>query len=48
MADGTDKVLPCFVVVSEVVDLSTTIKPQILIKLFVKFKSRIFEAKDVI
>ena len=45
---GTYMVLPCFVVVSKVVDLSTIIKSQILIKLFVKLKSRIFEVKDVI
>ena len=45
---GTDMVLPCFVVVSEVVDFLTIIKSQILIKLFVKFKSHIFKAKDVI
>ena len=36
---GTYIVLPCFVVVSKVVDLSTIIKSQILIKLFVKFKA---------
>ena len=45
---GPYMVLPCFVVVSKVVDLSTIIKSQILIKLFVKLKSRTFEAKDVI
>ena len=44
----TDMVPSCFVVVSELVDLSTIIKSQILIKLFVKFKSRIFKGKDVI
>ena len=42
---GTYIVPPCFVVVSEFVDLSTIIKTQILIKLFVKFKSRIFKTK---
>jgi len=42
---GPYMVLPCFVVVSKVVDLSTIIKSQILINLFV---SRIFEVKDVI
>ena len=42
---GPYMVLPCFVVVSKVVDLSTIIKPQILINLFV---SRIFEVTDVI
>ena len=44
---GTDMVPSCFVVVSELVDLSTIIKSHNLIKLFVKFKSRIFKAKDV-
>ena len=43
---GTDMVLPCFVVVSEFVYLSTIIKSQILIKLFVKFKCHIFKAKN--
>ena len=45
---GTDMVPSCFAVVSELDDLSTIIKSQILTKLFVKFKSRTFKAKDVI
>ena len=35
---GTYMVLPCFVVVNKAVDLSTIIKLQILIKLFVKLE----------